>query len=158
MSKHLATVARKNFLLTGRNLGQIQTQRWAGSDDTVWFERERRGGKRGRGKRQMYFPKFYWRGPTDPLPNLCLHHFQIKPTPLHTHHTHHYYYHSNIARHDSFYNQPWEVFSLLSGKCKGLFSKINQLFLVQKHAVTQFAQQATSCPVRMDSNLISRGA
>ncbi len=50
MSKHLATVARKNFLLTGRNLGQIQTQRWAG---TSWVERERErgGGKRGRGKR-----------------------------------------------------------------------------------------------------------
>ena len=51
MSKHLATVARKNFLLTGRNLGQIQTQRWAGSDGTGWVGRGRRGGgQEGDGK------------------------------------------------------------------------------------------------------------
>ena len=46
----MATVARKNFLLTGRNLGQIQTQRWAGSDGTGWVERERSEGQEGEGK------------------------------------------------------------------------------------------------------------
>ena len=46
----MATVARKNFLLTGRNLGQIQTQRWAGSDGTGWVEREIGRGQEGEGK------------------------------------------------------------------------------------------------------------
>ncbi len=56
MCKHLATVARENFLLTGRNVGQIQTQRWA----AIWqyrsgWEREReKGEKRGKRKKRHH--------------------------------------------------------------------------------------------------------
>ncbi len=41
MSKHLAIVARKNFLLRGKNLEQCQAQGGQPSAMTGWVERER---------------------------------------------------------------------------------------------------------------------
>ena len=48
MSKHLATAARKNSLLTGRHLKQTRSLDGRPSALTVWVERERRReGERG---------------------------------------------------------------------------------------------------------------
>ncbi len=40
----------RNFLLTGRNLSQVQTQGGQQSDDTGSFEREKKGERDGREK------------------------------------------------------------------------------------------------------------
>ncbi len=45
MSKHLATVARKNFLLRGRNLGQSRALGGRPSALTGWVEKERETGR-----------------------------------------------------------------------------------------------------------------